>query len=32
VGILLSHIFLDLINLWIDPRQRETMTTEVFRG
>jgi peptide/nickel transport system permease protein len=32
VGILLSHIFLDLINLWIDPRQRETMATEVFRG
>jgi peptide/nickel transport system permease protein len=32
VGILLSHIFLDLINLWIDPRQREAMATEEFRG
>jgi peptide/nickel transport system permease protein len=32
VGILLSHLFLDLLNLWIDPRQRKTMATEEFRG
>ena len=29
VGILLSHIFLDLLNMWLDPRQRGIEVAEV---
>jgi peptide/nickel transport system permease protein len=29
VGILLSHITLDLLNLWLDPRQRVSEVAEV---